>query len=229
MELIYCFHRLRASFEQTYLNLTGTQMVILILLLSVFYLIVITFQVWHQLSSFPGPFWASISYIPMFQIRRSGVSHLRYASLSSRYGSLVRIGPNDLLSADPDHLRRMSAARSPYERSSWYRATRLDPYHDMMGSTMDKTAHALIRSRIAAGYTGKDIPDLEGDLDTQVRALINLIDREYLTHLGTTTIPVNFGRLADFYARKYPSSSATESRNISGYQRMRCIRLHSKF
>lgn len=89
----------------------------------------------------------------MLQIRRSGIAHLKYVDLSFRYGALVRIGPNDLLSADPDHLRRMSAARSSYERSSWYKATRLDPYHDMMGSTMDKAAHAALRSKTVAGYT----------------------------------------------------------------------------
>lgn len=178
-----------------------TQAAIIVLLPSLLILFVVTFKRWTRLSLFPGPFWASISYLPMLRIRHSGIAHLTYAGLSARYGALVRIGPNDLISADPDHLRRMSTARSCYERSSWYKATRLDPYHDMMGSTMDKAAHALLRSKTVAGYIGKDIPTLEEDLDTQIQDVVNLIEREYLTRANERAVPVDFGKLADFYAR----------------------------
>lgn len=137
----------------------------------------------------------------MFLLRRSGRAHLEYASLSSQYGPLTRIGPNDLISSDPEHLRRMSAARSTYERSSWYQATRLDPYHDMMGSVMDKTAHMALRAKLVAGYTGKDNPSLEADMDAQVQSLVRLIQRKYVTTSSSSRVtPVDFGRLADLYA-----------------------------
>lgn len=159
-----------------------------------------------RLSAFPGPFPASVSYLPMLRTRLSGRSHLEYFGLSKKYGPLVRIGPNDLLASNTDYLRRMSAARSTYERSSWYKATRLDPYHDMMGSVMDKQAHMYLRSKLVPGYTGKDNPMLEPDLDSQVQALVNLIKREYLSD-GTAN-PVDFGRLADFYAHDSKSQLA---------------------
>lgn len=161
---------------------------------------------WRRLSAFSGPFLASISYFPMLRIRRSGRSHLEYFELSKQYGSLVRIGPNDLLASSPDHLRRMSAARSTYQRSSWYKATRLDPYHDMMGSIMDKQAHMSLRSKVAAGYMGKDNPRLESDINSQVQSLVSLIKREYLS--DESVKPVDFGRLADFYAHDSKSKLA---------------------
>lgn len=142
----------------------------------------------------------------MLRIRRSGRSHLEYFELSKQYGSLVRIGPNDLLASSPDHLRRMSAARSTYQRSSWYKATRLDPYHDMMGSVMDKQAHMSLRSKVAAGYMGKDNPRLESDINSQVQSLVSLIKREYLS--DETARPVDFGRLADYYAHDSKSKLA---------------------
>lgn len=171
-----------------------------ILLVMVSYLFIAKFKAWRRLSHFPGPFFASISYLPMLRIRRSRHPYLRYASLSKKHGPLVRIGPNDLLSSDSHYLRRISAARSTYERSSWYKATRLDPYHDMMGSVMDKGAHASLRAKMAAGYSGKDIPHLEADLDTQIHDLVDLIRSKYLTHPSASVVPVNFGQLADFYA-----------------------------
>lgn len=178
----------------------------IILLLLVSYISITRFMTWRRLSAFSGPFLASISYFPMLRIRRSGRSHLEYFELSKQYGSLVRIGPNDLLASSPDHLRRMSAARSTYQRSSWYKATRLDPYHDMMGSIMDKQAHMSLRSKVAAGYMGKDNPRLESDINSQVQSLVSLIKREYLS--DESIKPVDFGRLADFYAHDSKSKLA---------------------
>lgn len=179
---------------------------VILLLLFVVYLSITRFMTWRRLSAFSGPFLASISYLPMLRIRRSGRSHLEYFELSKQYGSLVRIGPNDLLASSPDHLRRMSAARSTYQRSSWYKATRLDPYHDMMGSVMDKQAHMSLRSKVAAGYMGKDNPRLESDINSQVQSLVSLIKREYLS--DETARPVDFGRLADYYAHDSKSKLA---------------------
>lgn len=179
---------------------------VVLLLLIVLYFSITRFMTWRRLSAFPGPSLASISYLPMLRIRRSGRSHLDYFALSKQYGSLVRIGPNDLLASSPDHLRRMSAARSTYQRSSWYKATRLDPYHDMMGSIMDKHAHMSLRGKLAAGYMGKDNPGLESDIDSQVQSLVSLIKREYLSDKSAK--PVDFGRLADFYAHDSKSKLA---------------------
>lgn len=209
------FHRPSTSTENFLPEAKESERILITLLLLtllVTYFFITRFLTWRRLSTIPGPFLASLSYWPMFRLRRSGNAHLKYASLSHRYGPLTRIGPNDLLSSDPQHLRRMSAARSTYERSSWYQATRLDPYHDMMGSVMDKAAHMALRTKLAAGYTGKDNPHLEADMNAQVHALVRLLQRKYLT---TTTpsssaqvTPVDFGRLADFYAHDAKSMLA---------------------
>lgn len=193
---------------ETFTALKDNIYIIVVLITVISYLLVTRLTTWRRLSSFPGPLLSSISYLPMLRTRRTRRPHLIYASLTQKYGPLVRIGPNDLLTSDPDLLRRMSAARSTYERSSWYKATRLDPYHDMMGSVMDKGVHASLRTKMTAGYTGRDNPNLEQDMDSQIQALVGLIEREYLTYPSSETKPVDFGRLADFYAHDSRSKLA---------------------
>jgi hypothetical protein len=66
-------------------------------------------------------------------------------------GSLVRIGPNDLVTNDPDVLRRMWAVRSPYKKGSFYQAVRFDPTRDNLISMRDDQAHSELRAKMAAG------------------------------------------------------------------------------
>ncbi|CCF33857.1 benzoate 4-monooxygenase cytochrome P450 [Colletotrichum higginsianum] len=153
----------------------------------------------------------------MFRIRcRGSRAFSEYAKLTAQYGKLVRIGPNDVITSDPVLIRRMSAAKSTYERSSWYKATRLDPYHDMMGSVLDKSVHHSLRTKLSPGYLGKDIPGLEASIDEGIAELVDLIRRKYTSRPKTTAAlpasgvdqvlglpdsrPVDFGRLADNYA-----------------------------
>lgn len=73
---------------------------------------------------------------------------------------------------------------------------------------MTKSDHMSLRSKLAAGYTGKDNPKLESDVDSQVQALVDLIQHKYLTHSPMQIISVDFGRLAAFYAHDAKSMLA---------------------
>ena len=145
------------------------------------YHIIASVVAWYRLREFPGPLLAAISYFPMLRRSRSGRAHIEYHDITKRYGSIVRIGPNDLLTSNPELIRRMSAARSTYARSTWYRAMRLDPYHDTMGSVRDVDIHDALKTKTAAGYAGKENPALESGIDSQVKALVNLLKKKYLS------------------------------------------------
>ncbi|KAK1851996.1 cytochrome p450 [Colletotrichum chrysophilum] len=181
------------------------------------YFLIAIVRSWSRLWHLPGPFPCSFSYWPMFRIRCHGSrAYSEYARLTAQYGKLVRIGPNDVITSDPELIRRMSAAKSTYERSSWYKATRLDPYHDMMGSVLDKSAHHSLRTKLSPGYVGKDIPGLEASIDSGIAELVDLIRLKYTSRSKAANIPetgekdqvskpsdsesVDFGRLADYYA-----------------------------
>jgi hypothetical protein len=60
----------------------------------------------------------------------------------------VRIGPNELLSTDPDVLRMMSAARSPYTKGLFYETGRIIPGEETVVSLRDEHEHKVLRAKM---------------------------------------------------------------------------------
>ncbi|KAK4118520.1 cytochrome P450 [Parathielavia appendiculata] len=137
---------------------------------------------WCRLRHFPGPLLASFSYFWMLRICRSGVQAASYEHLHDTYGShVVRIGPNDLITDDPSLIRRMSAARSTYRRSSWYTSLRMNPYDEGLFSLTDTAAHDRLKAKLAFGYGGRENQGLERDVDGMIEKLVGLIRGRYLS------------------------------------------------
>ena len=74
-------------------------------------------------------------------------------TLIATLGSVVRVGPNQLVTDDPEVLRKISAVRSPYRRSNWYDGMRLEPDHDHVLSERDENRHNVLRTKMAAGVS----------------------------------------------------------------------------
>jgi len=66
-------------------------------------------------------------------------------------GSIARIGPDTVITNDVELMRRISAARSPYVRSDWYKGMRFEPGVDHIFSMMDETAHTKRRAQMTNG------------------------------------------------------------------------------
>lgn len=66
-------------------------------------------------------------------------------------GPIVRIGPNHLLTDDPELTHRILAARSPYVRGRWYDSLRLDPHRPNLVAERPCDKHNLLRRQMAAG------------------------------------------------------------------------------
>jgi cytochrome P450 len=86
-----------------------------------------------------------------------------------------------LITSDPELFRRMSAVRSPFIRGPWYAALKLHPERDNITSYVDERKHADIRTRMAPGYSGKENPHLEQDVDDQLLKMLDLIQTKYVT------------------------------------------------
>ena len=108
----------------------------------------------------------------------------QYNELSKKYGPLVRVGPNTLITSDADTIRKMSAAQSPYRRSLNYYAMRLNPGKDHVFSTLDEGVDNSVRMMMAAGYSVKEYLTLERDIDEAILELCDLIDRKYISEAG---------------------------------------------
>lgn len=104
---------------------------------------------------------------------------------SFNVGSIVRIGPNELTTSDPELIRRMSAARSPYKRSDWYTGMRVDPHLDNVLSELNSDIHDERRAKMAGAYAGRENPQLEKDVDDQIAAWVNLVKTKYISEGGS--------------------------------------------
>ncbi len=151
-------------------------------------------RTYRRLAHIPGPLSGSFSKFWMIWANNSGRNHLLVAEVNAKYGSLARIGPNNLVTSDPDLIRRMNAPRSLYRRSDWYNTMRFKPRADNVLSHTQEERHDELRRKMAAGYSGKENPQLEESIDNRIHDLVNLIDRKYIS--GTELRKMDFGRVA---------------------------------
>lgn len=81
--------------------------------------------------------------------------HCIYPNFCSRLlGSLARVGPNELVTCDPEILRRVWGVRSRYTRGDFYDAVRFDPERDNLISMRSDAAHKALKEKMAPGVRG---------------------------------------------------------------------------
>ncbi|KAH6855442.1 cytochrome P450 [Chaetomium sp. MPI-CAGE-AT-0009] len=170
-------------FREIIAGLTVAEWVLTVGTIAIAAYVVTSVLAWWRLREFNGPFLASFSYLWVARVSYSGRMFERWAEVEAKYGngspSTVRIGPNELLTSDPDVIRRTSAARSKYTRSDWYKLSNADPYEDSMFNTLDTAKHDKLKAQTAPGYAGKDIPTLESDVDLILNVLTSKIRTKY--------------------------------------------------
>ncbi|KAK3486902.1 cytochrome P450 [Neurospora hispaniola] len=146
------------------------------------YVLVSIIITYRRLSHFPGPFLASFSPLFMLKVLFSGHHADGYSRLNQQYQSpLVRIGSTDLITDDPAIIRHMNGARSAWGRSNWYRAMTLDPRGGSLFDEPDTKTHDLFKARLSFGYSGRENPGLESDIDEVVGTLIQYIKSRYIS------------------------------------------------
>lgn len=143
------------------------------------YIIVNSVVSYRKLSQFPGPILAAHSQLWLFW--KVATKRQREAEVAAHeeYGPIVRLGPNLLLTSDPDIIRHMNLPNSKWRRSGWYDALRMDPRADSVFSTRDERKHADLRSLEIGGYQGRGVNTLEPSVDARVVELLKLIRTKY--------------------------------------------------
>ncbi|KAL7784320.1 cytochrome P450 [Trichoderma ceciliae] len=143
---------------------------------------------YYRLCYFDGPFLAKISNLWLFRSVESGRSYLDFWEVTQKYGTIARVGLNDLVTDDPAFVKHMCNVKTEYRRSNWYDGMRFNPTTDNCLSTRDEDAHSVLRSKMAAGYAGRDVDNLESKIDNNVcefmRLLGNYADRRKSLDLG---------------------------------------------
>ncbi|KAL5331052.1 hypothetical protein ACEPPN_000581 [Leptodophora sp. 'Broadleaf-Isolate-01'] len=168
-----------------------------LLILGLSLLVVQSFLAWYRLRHVKGPPLAGFSKLWLIRAVSSGNMHWEFANANKRYGSLARIGPNHLVTSDPNQMRRMLGVRSLYTRSEWYIGMKFDPSRENVESERNEDRHNQLRAKMAAGYSGKELENMEQKIDENVANLVSLVEK-YLT-TGSTYKPFDFGRKAQFF------------------------------
>jgi hypothetical protein len=166
--------------------------------LLVAYFIVSRINAYQRLSHIPGPRLRGWSRLGQAIQNASGQQYKNLHAINEKYGKLARIAPNHLLTNDPEIVMRMSAVNSPYRRSGIYSVFRFRPREDHIFSTRDEKAHGELRKKVALGYTGKEVPGLETQIEKHIASWIRLIRRKYISTEHELK-PADFSRQAQYF------------------------------
>ncbi|KAJ8116012.1 hypothetical protein OPT61_g2463 [Boeremia exigua] len=98
----------------------------------------------------------------------------------TEYGKLARVGPNELVTSDPEVWRNIMSVRSAYSRGRWYDAWKIEGKHNLF-SMRDEAAHTRLRNKMTAGYSGKENESMEYTIETQVANFVDLIKSKYVS------------------------------------------------
>lgn len=173
--------QLLTSNSQSVLSLlTLTNVTLLSLSALALWWAVSTTRQYFRLRHIPGPPLAGFSILWIVRRAIAGTLHLELGNVCQKYSHIVRVGPNSIVSDDPEVMKRTMGVRSDYVRSGWYRSFRLHPDRENVVSTLDEALHTQMRAKLAMGYSGKEVDDLEGKVDSNILTLMDLIQTRYV-------------------------------------------------
>ncbi|CAJ0540849.1 Ff.00g077560.m01.CDS01 [Fusarium sp. VM40] len=153
-----------------------------------------TWRQYNRLSNFKGPRLAAVSKWWLITRVGGGRAYLDFWEVTKKYGSIARVGPNDLVTDDPELMRHILNVRTEYRRSDWYDGMRFNPGSNNILSWRDEDEHFKLRSKMSAGYGGREVQDLEPKIDKNILAFIQLLRR-----YADNNKPVDLGRRAQFF------------------------------
>ncbi|KAF2400646.1 cytochrome P450 [Trichodelitschia bisporula] len=138
---------------------------------------------YRKLRQVPGPWGSGWSQWCIVKSTFTNSIYLDIAAHCRKYGPLVRIVPNMLVTNDPDIIRRMSGVRSLYTKGDWYAMTNIAVDRHHLFAETDEDAHSSLRSKMAQGFTARDLGStyIEASIDTQLTTLFALIDTKYIS------------------------------------------------
>ncbi|ORY57504.1 cytochrome P450 [Pseudomassariella vexata] len=114
-----------------------------------------------------------------------------YREFPEKYGPLVRIGSNTIITDDPVIIRKLGAPRETHKRGSWYKGARLNPYNDHMLSILETKTHDERKAKSAGAYSGRETPWLEASVDEQYLPSTESAKRLHL--------PLDFAQLSAYF------------------------------
>ncbi|KAK3987537.1 putative cytochrome P450 E-class, group I [Cladorrhinum sp. PSN332] len=139
-------------------------------------------RAWHRLREAPGPFLGRFSYVWIaYHILKGDVKEVM-GDLHDKYGPVVRIGPNQVITSDPEVLRTIASARTRYLRPDWNRGGKFHAEYENLFTIIDNEEHDIHKAKTIGGYSGREMgSQFEPAVDAEMNSLIALIRRKFLS------------------------------------------------
>jgi hypothetical protein len=147
-------------------------------------------RTWHPLAKVPGPFWASVTrFWYMYRIIAADMDRVQRA-LHKKYGPLVRIGPDEVSSANPSDIPLIYRTSDPLIKTDFYSIwadPSLSKYPDMF-TCRDEKYHAQIRKTVNPVYTLGNILKHEDHIGKCTQLLVQRLgefaDKDEVVDIG---------------------------------------------
>lgn len=145
---------------------------------------------WNRLRAFPATSWvANFSYMWLAKTTYSGKQYWVHRELHKSRGPLVRVGPNEIVTDDPEVMKMINGTNSTWHRDPFYITGRFNPYHDDLFSRLDPQDHKAAKSRTISAYSGRETPDLEAGINGILKTLMEVIETRYATRTTDSPAP----------------------------------------
>lgn len=136
---------------------------------------------WRRLRHFAGPPLAGFSYLYISYVSLTTYAWKIHMKTNQTYGSVARIGPNELLTSDPELIKKMGSTRSSFSRSKWYNFARVDPVEDTILNVTSTEIHDKWRNQLLVGYSGRENRSVEEDIDWAINWLVKVLRERYVS------------------------------------------------
>ena len=146
----------------------------------------------HPLASVPGPFFASLSRLWMIKHAWDGDMNVTMIDLHSKYGTLVRTGPNELSVSDLSAIKSIYGAGTKFRKSDWYSVWQGHRKFDLFAERNEKL-HGEQRRLVSRAYSMDALKDLEPYVDNAVQVFLDKMSERQ----GQV---VDFGRWVQLFA-----------------------------
>ncbi|KAI1075518.1 putative benzoate 4-monooxygenase cytochrome P450 [Whalleya microplaca] len=159
-------------------------------LFTVYVAVISSSKRFRLLAQFPGPWWAPYSRLWLVRTVQSGHSQKYFVDVNRKHGHMARIGPNHLLTDNPDFVRHILSAHSKYTRGPWYDSMRIDPHVPNIVSERNVATHHRLRYQMSAGYAGKDIEGVEAAVDERLAEFFSHLESSVSKPGSTKTLDI---------------------------------------
>lgn len=145
----------------------------LVLLISVYALGTLLYNLFlHPLRNIPGPPLAKVSRLWARVGNFHGCKSERVHAAHQKYGSVVRVGPNEISFADPAAVREIYTNDVFVKEETFYRAKRI--FHENhMFSFRDPEAHKQRRKLLSRGFSQASMLDFESNMSDKIKEMLD--------------------------------------------------------